>query len=142
MLPRHIYNCLLDGARRQSSPASSGGVPDFGTPSRSQSFMDLLSPMGTPLPGSSPLLTPGGRALGRGLDESPCISGFWHPSCLAITNNLHFHINIDLYQLPAPASDLPCILSKIAIAVASRLLLHLCGHNFGRVRRYQSLCGW
>lgn len=37
--------------------------------------MDMLSPMATPSTASSPLYTPGGRALGRGLDESPCISG-------------------------------------------------------------------
>lgn len=74
MLNRHVADCLIYDAHRQSSPASSGGVPDFGTPSHSQSFMDLLSPMANPLSGSSPLLTPGGRALGRGLDDSPCIS--------------------------------------------------------------------
>ena len=55
---------------RQSSPASSSG-----TPGHSQSFMDMLSPMAAPSTATSPLCTPGGRALGRGLDESPCISG-------------------------------------------------------------------
>lgn len=37
--------------------------------------MDMLSPMAAPSTVSSPICTPGGRALGRGLDESPCISG-------------------------------------------------------------------
>lgn len=72
--PTHTW-LIKTCACRQSSPASSSGIPEYGTPSRSQSFMDMLSPMATPSDASSPLCTPGGRALGRGLDESPCISG-------------------------------------------------------------------
>lgn len=64
---------------RQSSPASSSGRPDYPSPfanSASRQFsIDLLSPMPTPNMASSPLHSPGGTSLGRGLDDSPAISG-------------------------------------------------------------------
>ncbi|KAL0027195.1 hypothetical protein WJX77_002236 [Trebouxia sp. C0004] len=65
---------------RHSSPASSSGVPEYTSPlvssaSRHPFFTEMLSSMSTPIMSSSPLTSPGGRPLGRGLDDSPAISG-------------------------------------------------------------------
>ncbi|KAL0048243.1 hypothetical protein WJX82_010954 [Trebouxia sp. C0006] len=65
---------------RHSSPASSSGMPEYTSPlvssaSRHPFFTDMLASMSTPNMSSSPLTSPGGRPLGRGLDDSPAISG-------------------------------------------------------------------
>ncbi|KAL0030112.1 hypothetical protein WJX79_008475 [Trebouxia sp. C0005] len=65
---------------RHSSPASSSGMPEYTSPfvssaSRHPFFTDMLSSMSTPNMSSSPLTSPRGRPLGRGLDDSPAISG-------------------------------------------------------------------
>ena len=43
--------------------------------SRHSCFSELQSNVLTSSTAASPLTTPGGRSLGRGLDDSPCISG-------------------------------------------------------------------
>ena len=42
--------------------------------SRQSSLLDASSPLPYLNAGASPLLTPGGKSLGRGLDDSPAIS--------------------------------------------------------------------
>jgi len=52
-------------------------MPEYTSPlvSRHPFFTDMLASMSTPNMSSSPLTSPGGRPLGRGLDDSPAISG-------------------------------------------------------------------
>lgn len=55
-------------------------MPEYTSPlvssaSRHPLFTDMLSSLSTPNMSSSPLTSPGGRPLGRGLDDSPAISG-------------------------------------------------------------------